>query len=435
MYLPRTIGLTTSPGGEQVRSDTDRIEPPFTLPIVGAGVADDRENIEDGDRILLIVDTQVDASERLLHIAREHGFKAIVETRADGVFPAIRDYNPDAISLTVTEEAWVTLDRLKHDLATRHLPVQVVGEKKDRQRALSLGAFAFLERGAAEDALARSIHSVKAFVDRQMKRLLVVEDDDSQRNAIVDLIGDGDIETTAVSTGEEALRSLRATHFDGMVIDLGLPGTSGFDVLETVKNDRGLYDLPVIVHTAKELSPNEETRLRKMAESIIIKDARSPERLLAETSLLLHRVSARMPAEKRRILENETNADPALAGKKVLVIDDDVRNIFSMTSLLERHHMEVIFAENGRDGLELLKATPDVDAILVDIMMPEMDGDETVREIRKIRLFMKTPIIALTAKALRGDLEKCLEAGASDYVSKPADVDRLLSLLRMYLSK
>jgi signal transduction histidine kinase/CheY-like chemotaxis protein/HAMP domain-containing protein len=435
LYLPRTIGLTASFVGKQVGPGADRIEPPLTLPKASAGIADDRENLEDGDRILLIVDTQVAASERLLHIAREHGFKAIVETRPDGVFPAIRDYNPDAISLTVTEEAWVSLDRLKHDLATRHIPVQVVGEKKDRQRALSLGAFVFLERGAAEDALARSIHSVKAFVDRQMKRLLVVQDDDSQRKAIVDLIADGDIETTAVSTGEEALRLLRSTHFDGMVIDLGLPQTTGFDVLETVKNDPGLYDLPVIVYTAKELPPNEETRLRKMAESIIIKDARSPERLLAETSLFLHRVSARMPAEKRRILKNETNADPALAGKKVLVIDDDVRNIFSLTSLLEHHHMEVIFAENGRDGLELLKATPDVDAILADIMMPEMDGYETMREIRKIRLFMNTPLIALTAKALRGDLEKCLEAGASDYVSKPADVDRLLSLLRMYLSK
>jgi HAMP domain-containing protein/signal transduction histidine kinase/CheY-like chemotaxis protein len=435
LYLPRISGLPGSSVGEEVRIGTDRIEPRLTLPDQGAGIADDRENIEDGDRILLIVDTQVDAVERLLPVAREHGFKAIVETRPDSIFSAVRDYNPDAIILTVSGEAWVTLDRLKYDLATRHIPVQVLGDKNHRQRALSLGAFGFVERRAADPELARSIDSVKAFVDRQVRRLLVVEDDDTQRKAIVDLIGDRDIETTAVSTGEEALGSLRAAHFDCMVIDLGLPDMSGFDVLERLKTELGLYDLPVIVYTAKEISPREETRLRKLAESIVIKDARSPERLLAETSLFLHRVSARLPAAKRRILEDEANADPTLAGKKVLVIDDDVRNIFSLTSLLERHHMEVVFAENGRDGLELLKATPEVDAILVDIMMPEMDGYETMREIRKIRRFKNTPMIALTAKALKGDLEKCLEAGASDYVSKPADVDRLLSLLRMYLAK
>jgi CheY-like chemotaxis protein len=275
---------------------------------------------------------------------------------------------------------------------------------------------------------------LKEFVDRQMKRLLVVEDDENQRNAIVELIGDGDIETTAVSTGDEALQALRATHFDCMVIDLGLPDMSGFDVLEKLKKEFGLHDLPVIVYTAKELSGKEETRLRKLAESIVIKDARSPERLLAETSLFLHRVSAKLSPSKRRILEEESNADPVLAGKKVLIIDDDVRNIFSLTSLLERHHMEVAFAENGRDGIELLKASQDVDVILVDIMMPEMDGYETMREIRKMRRFKDTPMIALTAKAMRGDLEKCVEAGASDYISKPADVDRLLSLLRMYLA-
>src|SRR5207244_4020941 len=199
--------------------------------------------------------------------------------------------------------------------------------------------------------------------------------------------------------------------FDCMVVDLGLPDMSGFDLLERLKKELGLYDLPVIVYTAKELSAKEETRLRRLAESIIIKDARSPERLLAETALFLHRASENLPPAKRRMLEEEQRADPILAGKKVLVIDDDVRNIFSLTSLLERHHMEVVFAENGRDGIELLKDSPDVDAILVDIMMPDIDGYETMREIRKIRRFKTTPIIALTAKAMKGDKEKCVEAG------------------------
>jgi CheY-like chemotaxis protein len=263
----------------------------------------------------------------------------------------------------------------------------------------------------------------------------VVEDDERQRKAILDLIGDEDVEVVAAGSGDEALAALRATHFDCIVVDLGLPDMSGFDLLERLKKELGLYDLPVIVYTARELSAKEETQLRKLAETIIVKDARSPERLLAETALFLHRASEKMSPAKRRMLEQEQWTDPVLAGKKVLVIDDDVRNIFSLTSLLERHQMDVMFAENGHDGIELLKDTADVDAILVDIMMPEMDGYETMREIRKMRRFKSTPIIALTAKAMKGDRDKCVEAGASDYVSKPADVDRLLSLLRVYLGR
>jgi CheY-like chemotaxis protein len=347
----------------------------------------------------------------------------------------IRDYSPDAVALAGDEEGWLILDHLKHDLRTSHIPVHVVGDPADRQRALNLGALAFVETKAGDEALANSIESLKAFITRKVKNLLIVEDDDSQRNALEDLIGDGDIQSTAVSTGDEALEALRSSHFDCMVVDLGLPDMSGFDLLEKLKKDLGLHDLPVIVYTAKDLSSYEQTRLRKVAESIVIKDARSLERLLAETSLLLHRPSARMSPKKRRMLEDQSKLDPLLEGRKVVVIDDDVRNIFSLTSLLERHHMEVMFAENGRDGLEMLKNSPDVDAILVDVMMPEMDGYETMREIRKMRRFTKTPIIALTAKAMKIDREKCIAAGASDYVSKPADVDRLLSLLRMYLNR
>jgi hypothetical protein len=268
-----------------------------------------------------------------------------------------------------------------------------------------------------------------------VKSLLIVEDDENQSKALEDLIGDGDVQTVAVSTGDQALEALTTDHFDCMVVDLGLPDMSGFDLLEKLKRDLGLHNLPVIVYTARDLSSPQETRLRKLAESIVIKDARSLERLLAETSLFLHRPSHRMSPKKRRMLEDQSKSDPMLEGRKVLVIDDDVRNIFSLTSLLERHHMEVLFAENGRDGIEMLKNAQDVDAILVDIMMPDMDGYETMLEIRKMRRFKKTPIIALTAKAMKGDRDKCIAAGASDYISKPADVERLLSLLRMYLNK
>jgi CheY-like chemotaxis protein len=300
---------------------------------------------------------------------------------------------------------------------------------------LNLGAFAFLEKDADDNAVANSLESIKKFVDRKVRNLLVVEDDKTQRQAILDLIGSGDVEIVAVASGDEALAELRSSHFDCVVVDLGLPDMSGFDLLERLKKELGLYDLPIIVYTGKDISQKDETRLRRLAESIIIKDARSPERLLAETALFLHRSSDTLHPAQRRMLEEEQRTDPILSGKKVLVIDDDVRNIFSLTSLLERHHMEVVFAENGREGIELLKSSTNIDAILVDIMMPDMDGYETMLEIRKMRRFKATPMIALTAKAMKGDREKCVEAGASDYVSKPADVDRLLSLLRVYLGK
>jgi CheY-like chemotaxis protein len=371
----------------------------------------------------------------MLRIARNQGFKGIVAIHSDATIALAREFKPDAITITPDNEGWMVLDRLKRDLTSRHIPVQVITGQKDRQRALHLGAFAFFERGVNEDTLAKGLENVKTFLDREVKNLLIVEDDEKQRKAILELIGDGDVEIAALASGDEALAALRTTHFDCMVVDLGLPDMSGFDLLERLKKELGLYDLPVIVYTAKQLSPKEETRLRKLAETIIVKDARSPERLLAETSLFLHRAHEKLPPSKRRMLEQEQRADPILAGKRVLVIDDDVRNIFSLTSVLERHQMEVVFAENGRDGIELLKNATGMDAILVDVMMPDMDGYETMREIRKMRRFRTTPIIALTAKAMKGDREKCVQAGASDYVSKPADVDRLLSLLRVYLGK
>jgi CheY-like chemotaxis protein len=397
--------------------------------------ADDRDNIQDGDRILLIVDVEKDRAEHTLGLAREHGFKGIIAARPENTIALAHEFNPHGVIIMPEDEGWMAFDRLKRDLMTRHIPVQIVGENKDRQRALALGAFGFIETGSSDDVLANGLEAVKGFLDRAVKNLLVVEDNEGQRKAILDLIGNGDVQTVAVATGEEALAGLRSSHFDCMVVDLGLPDMSGFDLLERLKKELGLYDLPVIVYTAKELSAKEETRLRRLSESIIVKDARSPERLLADTSLFLHRASAKLPPAKRKILEEEQRTDPVLAGKKVLVVDDDVRNIFSLTSLLERHRIEVLFAENGRDAIELLKHTPDVDAILADVMMPDVDGYETMREIRKMRRFKSTPIIALTAKAMKGDREKCIEAGAADYVSKPADVDRLLSLLRFYLGR
>ena len=262
----------------------------------------------------------------------------------------------------------------------------------------------------------------------------MVEDDDVQRNAIVELVGSGDdVEVTAVGSSEEALVELGTKRFDCMVLDLTLPEMTGFKLLEQMKKDIRHSTIPVIVYTGQELTRREETRLKKYAETIIVKDARSPERLLDETSLFLHRIEARLPQAKRRMLEQLHNVEEIFRGKRVLIVDDDVRNIFALTSVLEANGMEVIFAENGRDGVETLQANPDVDLVLMDIMMPEMDGYETMNAIRAIPQFTQLPIISLTAKAMKGDREKSIASGASDYITKPVDTDQLLSLMRVWL--
>jgi hypothetical protein len=346
-------------------------------------------------------------------------------------------YRPDAITLDIDMpgiDGWAVLDRLKHHPDTRHIPVHIVTGIHERQHGHKAGAIAYLEKPVTKDALEELFTHISQFIDQQVKRLLVVEDDEAQRASMVELIAHEDVEIVAVNTAAEALAKLRDQHFDCMVLDLGLRGgTDGFQLLESVRGDPALVDLPIIIYTGKELTPDEETHLRRFAESIIIKDVKSPERLLDETALFLHRVEARLPEQKRRMLEQLHNTDAVFAGKRVLIVDDDVRNIFSLTSVLEDHGMQVSFAENGRDAIKVLQGTPDIDIALMDIMMPELDGYETMRLIRDIPEFRNLPIIALTAKAMKGDREKCIAAGASDYIAKPIDAEQLLSLMRVWL--
>jgi CheY-like chemotaxis protein len=300
--------------------------------------------------------------------------------------------------------------------------------------ALRAGAVAFLQKPLDKEHLDEAFLGIADFIDRGAKNLLVVEDDEDQRNSIVELVGSGDdVDVTAVGTSEEALQALQGKQFDCMVLDLKLPDTTGFKLLEQLRKDERFATLPVIVYTGQELTRREETRLRKYAETIIVKDARSPERLLDETSLFLHRVEARLPQAKRRMLEQLHSAAEIFKGRKVLIVDDDVRNVFALTSVLEANGMEVIFAENGRDGINMLQANPDVDLILMDIMMPEMDGYQTMVAVRELPQFKQLPIISLTAKAMRGDREKSIASGASDYITKPVDTDQLLSLMRVWL--
>jgi CheY-like chemotaxis protein len=325
------------------------------------------------------------------------------------------------------------LDRLKRHPDTRHIPVHIISGVGRRHEGLKAGALAYLEKPVSAEALDDAFARISKFIDSGVKRLLVVEDDDAQREAIVSLIGHDDVDIVAVDTAERALEELTRAPFDCMVLDLGLADMSGFELLERVKGDPERHDLPIIVYTGKELSPAEETRLRKYAETIIVKDVKSPERLLDETALFLHRVEATLPEQKRKMLERLHTADAVFHGKKVLVVDDDVRNIFSLTSVLEEHGMDVAFAENGRDAITYLEEHPNVDVVLMDVMMPGMDGYETTRAIRERPEFKALPIVALTAKAMKGDREKCIAAGASDYITKPVDTEQLLSLMRVWL--
>jgi CheY-like chemotaxis protein len=397
---------------------------------------DDREHLKPGDRVLLVVEDDPTFARLLLDMARGRGFKGIVALRGDTGLSLAKRLKPDAVILDLQlpgMDGLSVLDQLKQTPETRHIPVHILSGTGKKLEGLSLGALAYIEKPVSKEALDNAFSELSSFLARDAKTLLIVEDDETQRQSMLELIGGGDVKSTAVATAEEALRMLQEKSFDCMVLDLGLPGASGFQLLEHVKSQPDLQNLPVIVYTGRELSKKEETRLRKYAKSIILKDARSPERLLDETALFLHRVEAHLPEEKRRMLQAVHGGEAVFRGRTILVIDDDVRNIFAITTVLEANGMNVVFAENGRDGIEVLKRTPNVDLVLMDVMMPEMDGYETMRKIRTYPEYRQLPILSLTAKAMKGDREKCLEAGASDYVTKPVDPDQLLSLMRVWL--
>lgn len=399
-------------------------------------IEDDRDNIQPGDMTLLIIEDDVNFARILLDLARQQGFKGLVTTRGNVGLEMAQQFKPTAIMLDIRLpmlDGWMVLDRLKHDPETRHIPVHTMSVEDGLQRSLRQGAIAYLQKPIDSESLLNALASIKEFVERPVKTLLIVEDDDVQRQSVAELIGNTDVVTTAVATGAEALEALRSSHFDCLIFDLGLPDMDGFVFLEQVKQQPQLNYLPIIIYTGKELSAQEERRLRSLSNTVILKGANSPDRLLDETALFLHRVQTNLSDQQRQMLARSQQQDAALAGKKILIVDDDIRNIFALTSLLERYQVEISYAENGREGITVLQNRPDIDLVLMDVMMPEMDGYETMRAIRQITQFVSLPIIALTAKAMRGDREKCMEAGASDYITKPVDPDQLLSMLRVWL--
>ncbi|MGB6200568.1 MAG: HAMP domain-containing protein [Candidatus Acidiferrales bacterium] len=443
LYLPQTY---VGPSSAAATSDAkfSGISPtlrPSNVTVVERSseqIPDDRETLTEDDPILLIVEDDPHYARLLRDLSRDKGFKVLVATRGTEALDLAREFHPTAISLDVFLPdmlGWTVLNHFKQDPAMRHIPIQMLTLDEDRQHGLASGAFAYVNKPTTPDELDAAFARIKEYTAPRRKRLLVVEDDPAEQLSITELLGYKDIDVQVAATGAEALESVTREAFDCVVLDLRLPDMSGFDVLERFRETPALINLPVVVFTGKDLSPEEDARLHMLARSVVVKGVESPERLLDETALFLHRVVTDLPPEKQKMLERLHNSDEALVGKKVLVVDDDVRNIFALSSVLERRGMTVLTAGTGREAIATLESTPDMAIVLMDIMMPEMDGYETMQVIRQNPSFRRLPIVALTAKAMKGDREKCLEAGASEYLAKPVNTEQLLSALRMWFHR
>ncbi len=433
LYLPLLFPGTTTAIPRQATAS------PRALPALREEVIpDDRESLQSSDPVVLIVEDDPRYARILVGLAHNKGFKAIAANRGNAALALARQYLPTAITLDIFLPdmlGWTVLNNLKLDPATRHIPVQIISVTEERQHGLSHGAFSYIIKPATTDGLEQCFDRIKTFIVPRVKNLLVVEDSETESQNITELLRYDDIEISTAGTGAEAWQMLLDRPFDCCVLDLRLPDMTGFSLLEKMQAEPGLRDLPVVVFTGKSLTPDEEKRLKVMAKSIVLKDVQSPERLFDQTALFLHRVVARLPEQKQKMLARLHNSNEVLHGRKALVVDDDARNIFALTTILENQEMEVLSANNGRQAIEIIQNQPELSVVLMDIMMPGMDGYETLREIRKQPEFHSLPILALTAKAMKGDREKCLEAGASDYIAKPVNTDQLISLLRVWLHR
>ena len=401
-------------------------------------IPDDRLSVEPGDEVLLIVEDDPHYARIIKDLAKGLGFKVLVASKGADALTLARDFQPTAVSLDVFLPdmlGWTVLSQLKQNALTRHIPVQIVTLDEDRQHGLARGAFCFVTKPASTENIEATLSRIKDYAVPRRKRLLVIEDNAAEQLSITALLEHDDIEIVTAGTGAEGLDLLNEQRFDCAVLDLRLPDMSGFEVLEALRGDGSLSDLPVIVFTGRELSAEEDAQLHTMARSIVVKGVELPERLLDETSLFLHRVVTDLPADKQQMIERLHRSDEDLVGRVALLVDDDARNIFALSSMLERRGMRVLTAANGSEAIRLVNSAPDIAIVLMDIMMPEMDGYQTIAAIRENPSFRRLPIIALTAKAMKGDREKSLEAGASEYLAKPVNTEQLLSAMRSWLHR
>jgi len=407
------------------------------IPAFAEGDAiDDRYNLKGNEKTVLIMEDDPDFSQVLLSFARERRYKGIIASEGNTGLSYARFYKPDAIlldmKLPVVDGADV-LKQLKIDPDLRHIPVMIISGYDRQKEGLELGAFDFLKKPVSKDDLLKAFTKIEAFASKKLKRLLIVEDNQEQNTAIRELIGNGDVKCISAFSGNEAYEMMCQESFECVIVDLGLPDMSGFDLMQKIKDNESLRKTPIIVYTGKDLTKDESNRLNKLANTVVLKTVDSNERLLDETTLFLHRVESRLPKEKQNIIRKLHKTDEVLKNKKVLIVDDDIRNIYSLTNVLEEEGLDCLTAENGKAAVQMLAETPGIDIVLMDVMMPEMDGYDATREIRSKARFSKLPIIGLTAKAMKGDREKCLNAGMSDYITKPVNIEQLLSLMRVWL--
>ena len=442
LYLPLTYLGSASlrapaapdslPAGHGAAVQTRLVERPIEQ------IIDDRDDLEPNESVVLIVEDDPHYSRIMIDLAKDEGFKVLVAHRGADALALARAHHPTAISLDIFLPdmlGWTVLSQLKQDPTTRHIPVQIVTLDEDRHHGLARGAFSFVQKPTTTEGLENAFARIKGYAKSRRKRLLLVEDNEAERQGVTELLDSDDIEIMTADTGASALLQLRDNSIDCVVLDLKLPDMSGFEVLERIRDDSSLCDIPVVVFTGRELSPDEDARLHTMARSVVVKGVESPERLLDETALFLHRVVADLPQGKQRMLERLHSSDEDLIRRTVLLVDDDARNIFALSSVLERRGMEVLTATTGSEAIAILGSRTDVAIVLMDIMMPGMDGYETIQAIRSDPTYRRLPILALTAKAMKGDREKCLEAGASDYLAKPVNIQQLMSALRMWLHR
>ena len=439
--------------GDEDKYDSDEIEAEVTKkresksiqkteylkskePRVIEQLPDDRSDIDANDRMILIIEDDVKFAKILIDLAHERKFKCLIAQQGRKGLQLAEDYKPDAIILDIglpDIDGWKVMEKLKDNSDTRHIPVHFMSASDKYMEAMRMGAIGFVSKPVSMEGLEEAFTRIEDIISKTIKNLLVVEDDENQRKSILELIGNNDVRTTAVESGREAFELLKTNTYDCMVLDLGLDDISGFELLQMIEGEKTITHIPIIIYTGKDISRQEEAKLKKHAESIIIKGVRSPDRLFDEVSLFLHRIESNLPEEKQKILRMIHDKEMLFQGKKILLVDDDMRNVFALSNVLEEKGMQVIIGKDGKEGLDMLGQNSKIDLVLMDIMMPEMDGYETMRRIRKEDKYKNLPIIALTAKAMKGDRTKCIQAGANDYLSKPVDPDKLLSLLRVWL--
>ncbi len=403
---------------------------------VVAEVEDDRHDLKSGERSVLIIEDDPRFVSIVADVARSQGFKVLIAEDGRTGLQLADYYLPSGIVLDIglpDIDGWHIMEQLKDSGKTRHIPVHFMSAQDKSLDAMRNGAIGFLTKPTSTDEISEALNSINSIIERPIKKLLLIEDSQVQRESLQELIGNGDVHTIAVGTGQAALEALTEDEFDCIVLDLNLPDMTGLEILEKMRACEELRQIPVVVYTGRDLEPKERATLDRLAQSIIVKDARSPERILCDTTLFLHRLEANLPEKQQRMIRMLHNSEKLFADRKVLLVDDDMRNIFSLSAVLQEKKMQILTANNGVEALEKLAEHPDTSIVLMDIMMPIMDGYEATRKIREQEQFVDLPIIALTAKAMKGDRASCIESGASDYMTKPLNSEKLLSMMRVWL--